>query len=713
MKMATIAESLHDSPRALRWLLKFLKEELAPYQGRTETVARMVLAATLVMIICETFRIPYAFEGAIFTFIILRESPRATLQSAAAILLAVGIGAAYVLISAGFVISVPILHFVWVIGSFFLTFYALSAMVNYGAASTFAIVIAVAVPIWDRHVSAETNVEDTLWLTLAVSIGAVVAAAVELTLARVDPGDDIVLPIAERLSAVESLLVCCAQTCNPEDASKKKVIRFGMLGTSSLRRLLLRSNYPAQYRAQLSGVVALVGRLVDITAALSELSFEPTDSDAKQLRSLASTLAIIRTDLMNRRISGSIHFDSDYTISNVPLLAEMQNIVSLIPQAFKDSESMEAHLPPSRDKLQWKLTASDAFVNPEHLKFALRGCLAASGCYIIYNSIAWPSIGAPAMATCLLTAVSTVGASRQRQIVRFAAFVVGGVLIGIGSEIFILPHIDSIAGFTIFFVLVMALASWFMTSSPRLSYFGFQIVVVFTLINLQEFARQTSLAAAKDRVVGVGLGLCMMWLVFDQLWSTPVALEMQRAFISTLRLLAQFAREPLSKDLTVAAERAFSLREMINSSFEEVRALADAVLLETGPSRKQDLVLRGRIERWQPQLRMFLIMRVALWRYRLRVSGFELPAPVATAQQEFDEALADVMNGMADRSEGKTSQGKDDFEDAFEGLERTIRSYCSEGPQGLLAPELQAFLALSRSIEKVTLCLDNESNKSN
>ena len=706
--MATIAESLHDSPRALPWLLKFLKEELAPYQGRTETVARMVLAATLVMIICETFRIPYAFEGAIFTFIILRESPRATLQSAAATFLAVGIGAAYVLISAGFVISVPILHFVWVIGSFFLAFYALSAMANYGAASTFAVVIAVAVPIWDRHVSAETNVEDTLWLTLAVSIGAVVAAAVELTLARVDPGDDIVLPIAERLSAVESLLVCCAQTCNPEDASKKKVIRFDMLGTSSLRRLLRRSNYPAQYRAQLTGVVALVGRLVDITAALSELSFEPTDSDAKQLLSLASTLAIIRTDLMNRRISGSIHFDSDYTISNVPLLAEIQNIVSLIPQAFTDSESMEAHLPPSRDKLQWKLTAPGAFVNPEHLKFALRGCLAASGCYIIYNSIAWPNIGAPAMATCLLTAVSTVGASRQRQIVRFAAFVVGGVLIGIGSEIFILPHLDSIAGFTIFFVLVIALASWFMTSSPRLSYFGFQIVVVFTLINLQEFARQTSLAAARDRVVGVGLGLCMMWLVFDQLWSAPVALEMQRAFISTLRLLAQFAREPLSKDLTVAAERAFSLREMINSSFEEVRALADAVLLETGPSRQQDLVLRGRIERWQPQLRMLFIMRVALWRYRVRVSGFELPAPVATAQQEFDEALADVMDGMADRSVGKTSQGKDDFEDAFEGLERTVRSYCSEGPQGLLAPELQAFLALSRSIENVTLCLDNE-----
>jgi multidrug resistance protein MdtO len=706
--MATIAQSLHKSPRALPWLLQFLKEELAPFQGRAETVARMVLAATLVMIICEIFRIPYAFEGAIFTFIILRESPRATLQSAAATFLAVGIGAAYVLISAGFVISVPILHFLWVIGSFFLTFYALSAMTNYGAASTFAVMIAVAVPIWDRHVSAETNVEDTLWLTLAVSIGAVVAAAVELTLVRVGPGDDIVLPVADRLSAVENLLVCYAEGCPPEDASKKKVIRFGMLGTSSLRRLLRRSDYSAQYRAQLSGVVALVGRLVDITAALSELSFEPTDSDAKQLRALGSTIAIIRTDLMNRRISGSIHFDSDHAISNVPLLAEMQNIVLLIPQAFTDSESMKAHLPPSRDLSQSRLLAPDAFVNPEHLRFALRGCLAASFCYIIYNSIAWPNIGAPAMATCLLTAVSTVGASRQRQIVRFAAFVVGGFLIGIASEIFVLPHFDSIAGFTIFFILVIALAAWFMTSSPRLSYFGFQIVVVFCLINLQEFARQTSLAAARDRVVGVGLGLCMMWLVFDQLWTAPVAVEMKRTFISTLRLLAQFAREPLSKDLTVAAERAFSLREMINSSFDEVRALADGVLLETGPSRQQDLALRSRIERWQPLLRIFFIMRVALWRYRVRIPGFDLPAPVATAQQEFDEALAGVVDGMADRLEGNISEGKDDFEDAFEGLEKTVRSYCSKGPQGLPAPELQAFLALSRSIENMTLSLNNE-----
>ena len=145
--MATIAQSLHESPGALPWFLDFLKEELAPYPGRAGIVARMVIAAALVMIICETFRIPYAFEAAIYTLIISRASPRATLQSAGTTFLFVGVGGAYVLISAGFVISVPILHFLWVIASFVLAFYALSAMTNYGAASTFALVIAVGIPI--------------------------------------------------------------------------------------------------------------------------------------------------------------------------------------------------------------------------------------------------------------------------------------------------------------------------------------------------------------------------------------------------------------------------------------------------------------------------------------------------------------------------------------------------------------------------------------
>jgi multidrug resistance protein MdtO len=308
--------------------------------------------------------------------------------------------------------------------------------------------------------------------------------------------------------------------------------------------------------------------------------------------------------------------------------------------------------------------------------------------------------------TCLLTALSTIGVSRQKQILRFAGALVGGFLIGIGSQIFILPNLDSIAGFTVLFMLVTVLSAWFMTCSPRLSYFGLQVALAFYLINVQEFAAQTSLSVARDRVVGVLLGLFIMWLVFDQLWGSPAAVEMKRTFISNLRLLAQLEREPLpGREKTWSSS---SLRETINANFDKVRSLADGVLFELGSSRQQVLAMRSRIRQWQPPLHAFLAIRLLLVKYRLQLPGFELPPAVRAAQREFDNHLAKTLDGMADRVEGKASEEKDDFEDAFGDLEKKVLSCCSKGPQGLLGPELQTFLALSRSIENVTSSLDNE-----
>jgi multidrug resistance protein MdtO len=139
-----------------------------------------------------------------------------------------------------------------------------------------------------------------------------------------------------------------------------------------------------------------------------------------------------------------------------------------------------------------------------------------------------------------------------------------------------------------------------------------------------------------------------------------------------------------------------------------VRSLADGVLFDLGSSRKQDLALRSRIRQWQPPLQTFLVTRLLLLKFRLQLPGFELPPAVRAAQREFDNRLATRLDGMADRLEGKASEGKDGFEHAFEGLEKTVRSCCSNGPQGLLAPELQAFLALSRSINNVTSSLHSE-----
>ena len=706
--MATIADSLPESSRPLAWFGEFLKGELAPYPGRAALVARMTFATTLVMMICMTFRISYGFQGAIYALLITRESPRATLRSAGTMLLVTGIGAAYLLISAGFVINISILHFLWIIASFFLAFYALSAMTNYVSSSTFAIVIAVAVPLWDRHLSAETNVEDTLWLSLATSVGIVVTAGLELAFARMRPGDEIVRPVAAMLASVEELLPFYLEDRPVDPATEKKATRFAMLGTSMLRRILRRSTYSRHYDEEMGAVVALVGRLVDLAANLTQLSVHVSEDDRQRIRYLAASIAGIRSDLLNRRVPVLIEFRSESEASGgFPLLREMEKTVSLIPDVFSGSESISEYLPsPVADKHRSTLFAA-ALSNTEYLKFALKGCLAASLCYIIYSSIDWPGISTT-VTTCLLTALSTIGSSRQKQVLRFAGAIAGGFLIGMGSQVFILPYLDSIAGFTVLFVFVTAVSAWFMTCSPRLSYFGLQILVAFYLINLQEFAMQTSLSVARDRVVGILLGLLMMWLVFDQLWSTPAALEMKRTFVSNLRLLAQLVREPLPGERRLAIDRSYSLRETINQNFDKARALADGILFEFGPSRQQALATRSRIRQWQPRLRALFVTEIALLKYRLRLPGFELPEAVGAAQRQFDDQLAKMLDGMANRIDGETPAAEDNFEDSFARLEQTIQACSSETPQKLLTGELQTFLALSRSAESVTSSLNKE-----
>jgi multidrug resistance protein MdtO len=706
--MPTAARSISTMPSSLSWLGEFLKHELSPYQGRTALVARMVVAATLVMMACMVFRIPYAFQGAIYALIVSRESSQATFKSAASILSLTGIGAAYLLASTWFVISIPTLHLFWVIASFFLGFYAISTLNNFAASSTFAIMICVGVPLWDRHVSAETSVEDTLWLCLASAIGVVVTVAVEVLFSHSKPGEDIVAGVAERLAAVQDLLVSFAQDCPVDRLTQANVVRLTMVGTSMLRRTLQRSAYASDYAEQMGAVIALAGTLVDLAANLRNPTHLSGD-DREQIRLLAENVGGVRSCLL---AEGTPHLNEfagaqGNTLHAIPLVSEMGRTVALINEVLIGSHSPSlSGLRPSSGDSSPKLFVRDAFTNIEHIQFAAKGCLTAGLCYVIYNAVDWAGIST-AVTTCFLTALSSVGSSRQKQVLRICGAAVGGLLLGMGSQIFILPYLDSIAGFTILFILVTAFASWFMTSSPRLSYFGVQVAVAFYLIHLNSFAIEPSLSIARDRVVGILLGLIMMWLVFDRLWGASAVSDMKGAFLSAVRLLAQFAREPISRDYNVAAERSYSLREAINNNFDGVRASADGVLFEFGPSRLQELAWRSKFRQWQPQLRLLFITEIALWKYRARLPGFELPHSVGAAQRAFDGELARALEAIADRIEGRLAKvGL--FEESLARLERAVSTYEGSEPQPATADRFQAFLSLHRRIESLTSSLQKE-----
>jgi multidrug resistance protein MdtO len=706
--MAAIAQSFPHSNGRFAWLWAFLRDELAPYHGRTALVARMVTASTLIMIISMTFRIPFGAYGAIFALTFSRESLESTANAARAMAIGLVLAGAYVVVGAMLVLGNAMLRFLWVGVTLFLIFYAMSALSNYAAAARFGYLIVITIPLWDSHISSEAKVENTLWAVGALTIASVITLLLEIVFAAFRRTDDLIAGITERLLSVEELLGHYVDG-RPIDANTRSgVAKLAIVGTSRLRRMLQRSNYEPQHEQQIAAVVALVGRLVDIAANLPQFTSSVSDDDRKRIRIVVQSIGEIRAGITRGTVPRLTESrGGGETAPDLPLLSEIEKTVSLIPEVFRGALSLSVYVPAPSQNRGPILLVPGALSNPEHLKFALRGCLAASLCYFIYNSLFWPGIST-AITTCLLTALSTVGGSRQKQILRFGGALVGGLVIGMGAQVFILPYIDSIGGFTVLFAAVMVAAAWFATSSPRLSYFGVQVAVAFCLINLQEFKIQTSLAVARDRVAGILLGLLMMWLAYDRLWSSPASVEMRRSFVSALRLLAQFAREPVSNDIGVATERTYALREIINAQFDKVRSLADAVLFEFGSSRRQDLRLRDHIRQWQPQLRTLFVMRIVSSKYRLRLQGFELPKLVQDSQKEYDDRSARMLEDLADRIEGKPRQEKPMSEDSLEHLEQKLGACCVEEERPIDEAHILSFKTLLRGIDGLTTSLAEE-----
>ena len=188
----------------------------------------------------------------------------------------------------------------------------------------------------------------------------------------------------------------------------------------------------------------------------------------------------------------------------------------LITEVFQRDQTVdESQNAPGRD--WWRaLFLPDTFQNPEYRRFAFAGCLAASVCYFLYNALDWPGIGTTSVLTCIVTALTTIGNSLQAQFLRLAGFVAGGVIMGISAQILILPGIDSIFGFALFFAAGTAIAAWFATSSPRLSFFGVQMALSFYFVNLQDPHIETDLTIARDKAMGVLLGILAMGFVFDR-----------------------------------------------------------------------------------------------------------------------------------------------------------------------------------------------------
>ncbi len=643
-----------DTRSFTAWFVDFLRSELTPYPGRGLLVARMVISATLTMVLVMTFRIPNGATGPLYAFLISRDNLLSTARSVRDVLFAFALCALFVPVGARMFGSVPMTHFLWEATSIFLIFFLIRTLDNYSIASAIGLMATSALAIWYLPGPAEHNVEYTLWQIVSPAVGAGVTIAVEVVFHALVKQDELQRGLNDRLSLIEELLGCYAQNFAVPHALERRLTQATMIGVGGLRRTAARASTTPTQRAQMNAIVSLVGRSVDYAAALAHTARTLSDADRRAAQQLAEQLATTR-QLISKGGS-EIHLEWIATSSTLPLLRELEGMFSLIPRVLAGSESLEAYDAFTERALpQSSIFVRDAFHNPEHLVYALSGCLAGMLCYILYVSLDWPGL-ATSVTTCVLTALSNIGASRQKQLLRLGGAIIGGFIFGMGAQILVLPWLNSIAGFAVLFAVASAAAAWIATSSARLSYCGLQIALAFYLINVNDFHMQLSLAIARDRALGVLLGISMMWLVFERLHPKTATDAMLETFVANLRLLAQFSTQALFRPDASSIARVRRLRTAISNNFAAVNAQADAVPFEIGAARARHMAARDHIRRWQAILRTYFLLELALLQYAAFSTAESLTEEDNRALQEFDAICAQRVEAMAARLDAERKE---------------------------------------------------------
>jgi multidrug resistance protein MdtO len=97
--------------------------------------------------------------------------------------------------------------------------------------------------------------------------------------------------------------------------------------------------------------------------------------------------------------------------------------------------------------------------------------------------------------TCFVVALSTIGASNQKGILRFGGAAVGG-LMGLIALVYLFPNVETIGGFWLVFGAGTAVAAWVNFGTPRISYGGYQVGLAFYKAVLQGFGPAMSATSA-------------------------------------------------------------------------------------------------------------------------------------------------------------------------------------------------------------------------
>jgi len=686
------------SPSAL---IDLLRRELAPTPGRGSATFRLTLACLASTIPILTHRIPHAPLIMFVMFLITQEDTAATLIGSilGAVGLTIGLGLA--LLAWEICMDLPWLRICFLIAFLFGGLF-LKRVLTIGAIGTaIGLPAALVMVLPDIYPpDPETLVEFVLWVWLCGTLGVSVNAVVQLLLSPGDPLKLLRRELDTRLLAVEQSLRRLAGNVvmEPPAASLDSLAIAGMSRPLALLKSAAIIHRWARARhEELAAIITLIDRLVTSAIALEALA-PLSDGEMRQERLLNAADACDRTrrafaELRLPHVSEWVPLAAGEAPGTISPLADMERtldeIALALPGRFHEPSASGAG-----SAEEPKLFLPDAFDNPEHVRFAIKGALAALICYIFFIGFDYPGIYT-SLITCFVVSLTTVGASNQKGILRFGGAALGGVM-GLIALVYLLPNVEGIGGFWLVFGAGTAVAAWVTFGTPRISYAGIQTGLAFYKSVLQGFAALSALVI-RDRLIGIFFGLVVFGIVEHLLWPVRAKDALRARLAEMLHLLADLARTGTSSATpTKTSNDVDSWRRLISQKVEDIQGLIESSKFELGAFKLSE------IQKHTSDAQIVFILLLALARERQELVH---PEAVLAAAVELDNAMATALLAVEAHVATGSQPALPNLEGMMDALERSIAGANApdEAAAGtLLAERLAIYRALVAAVTRLS-----------
>jgi multidrug resistance protein MdtO len=612
--------------------------------GRWPRALEISFACVMVVIVSMMFQIPDPATSAYLIFFAAKENSVLNIVMSIVLILVVTLVIGLTFGLAVLSLNAPEGRILLMAAVAFAAFFLGTASKLAPFASSMGLIIAYALDLFGSSPFGEIATRGLLYAWLFVAVPMLVFIVCNLVVGR-HPAALLRQALAARLGMTADALRGMSEASRERLAESLEGGNAELLKT--LRMASLLRGQPPDTAARLRALVTLSHGL-----ALTVFAFEADEAAAAREQGLAARVDSVAdaVEHLPRRVVPASREGSRSGTPAPPgdLVAQARGIVAALENVVAGGPVPEPEPAPKPEKTGF--FAADAFINPDHVRFAAKGTAAMMICYLTFTLLDWPGIHT-SMLTCFVVGLTTVGETMQKLTLRIVGCCVGAAL-GIAAMVYVLPDTTSITALAALIGLVTVPAAWIAVGRPTVAYIGFQMAFALYLCILQGAEPKFDLTIARDRTIGILFGDVVVYLIFTRVFPLSMLARLRldlAALIARCRAVLEAVRE--RRPVTAAAAAVADVQALLE------KLEADAAAFGYEAVRSRNGRLRGQATRLSIKALRGLVEdlgRLAV--YPPPVDGVTAPADTLRRMSlEIEAQLGTLAETLAGKHEAEAS----------------------------------------------------------